>query len=143
MAHRGLLPFIRSSMFDVRCSAFIFSPMNSILIIKPYWWEGTWVFDDPAVGLTREPFVAGIPDMIDLLVRDIPSARDGFRLLFSATPFPGYQAQFLKTRPETGGTWYRTAPPWPNMEGWLCPALFKYFDEAPEVIYVKAEPLMK
>ena len=24
-------------------------------------------------------------------------------------------------------------------EGWLCPALFRYFDEAPEEIYVKAE----
>ena len=27
-----------------------------------------------------------------------------------------------------------------NMEGWLCPALFKYFDKAPSEIYVKAEP---
>ena len=26
------------------------------------------------------------------------------------------------------------------MEGWLCPALFKYFENAPEAIYVKAEP---
>ena len=27
-----------------------------------------------------------------------------------------------------------------QMEGWLCPALFKYFDTAPKEIYVKAEP---
>lgn len=26
------------------------------------------------------------------------------------------------------------------MEGWLCPALFKYFDETPKETYVKAEP---
>ena len=27
-----------------------------------------------------------------------------------------------------------------NAEGWLCPALFKYFDEAPDTIYVRFEP---
>src|SRR3954467_11670817 len=115
--------------------------MNSIFVIKPYWWEGTWVFDDASVGLTREPFVAGIPEMINLLVQDIPNARKGFRLLFSPTPFPGHQAAFHRVRPDVSGTWYRTAPPWPSMEGWLCPALFKYFDEAPPVIYAKAERL--
>ena len=53
---------------------------NSIMVIVPYWYEGTWVFDDDRVGLVREPFVSGIPEMIDLLVKDIPAARDGFRL---------------------------------------------------------------
>ena len=114
---------------------------NSLLVIKPNWYEGTWVFDDPAVGLVREPFVSGIPEMIDLLVKDIPNARRGFRLLFSATPFPGHQAQFHRDRSEIGGTWYRTSPPLPAMEGWLCPALFRYFTEAPPVIYAKAEAL--
>ena len=28
-----------------------------------------------------------------------------------------------------------------KMEGWLCPALFKYFDKAPREIFVKAEPI--
>ncbi len=27
-----------------------------------------------------------------------------------------------------------------KMEGWLCPALFKYFPKAPRNIYVRAEP---
>ena len=27
-----------------------------------------------------------------------------------------------------------------NQEGWLCPALFKYFKSAPREIYVKVEP---
>jgi hypothetical protein len=26
-----------------------------------------------------------------------------------------------------------------GMEGWLCPALFKYFAEAPQEIYLKVE----
>ena len=26
-------------------------PANAIMVIAPYWYNGTWVFDDPAVGL--------------------------------------------------------------------------------------------
>jgi hypothetical protein len=29
---------------------------NQILVIKPYWHLGTWVFDDPATDLVQEPF---------------------------------------------------------------------------------------
>ena len=59
-------------------------PANSLMVISPYYDNGTWVFDDPRVGLVREPFVAGVPEMIDVLVADVPNAKDGFRLLFSA-----------------------------------------------------------
>src|SRR4051812_18772923 len=69
---------------------------NALMVINPYWSSGTWVFDDPATGLVREPFVSGVPEMIDKLVTDIPNAKRGFRLLFSATPFPGYQAMFKR-----------------------------------------------
>src|SRR5215207_7613541 len=117
---------------------------NAMMMIQPYWNGGTWVFDDDRVGLVREPFVAGVPEMIDHLVREIPDAREGFRLLFSGQPFPGYQAQFTRTREgDYGGTWYRydDSAGGAAMEGWLCPALFKYFDEAPPAIYARAEPL--
>jgi hypothetical protein len=79
--------------------------------------------------------------MIDHLVAAIPDARRGFRLLFSASPFPGYQRKLTRLREEFGGWWYESTEP--EMEGWLCPALFRYFDEAPAEIYVKAEPLSK
>ena len=71
---------------------------NQIMAIGPYWLDevATWVFDDPAAGLAQEPFVSGVPEMIDLLVKDIPDARRGFRLLFSAAPFPGYQKRFTR-----------------------------------------------
>ncbi len=114
---------------------------NSILAIAPYRWQGTWVFDDPDRGLTREPFVSGVPEMIDRLVADIPDARKGFRLLFSASPFPGYQQEFDWDRHEFGGNWYRCHDP--PMEGWLCPALFKFFEEAPRKLYARAEPLKR
>lgn len=112
---------------------------NQIMVIAPYWLEdaGTWVFDDPATDLKQEPFVEGIPEMIDDLVAGIPKARQGFRLLFSAAPFPGWQRKLTRLRQDLGGWWYASDEP--EAEGWLCPALFRYFDEAPTEIYVKAE----
>ena len=111
--------------------------MNSIIVIAPYKWEGMWVFDDPRVGLYREPFVSGADVMMDKLVAGLPDAQKGFRLIFSAAPFPGYTAKLEWRRDEYGGNWYYS--PQFDMEGWLCPALFKYFPRAPREIFVKAE----
>lgn len=110
---------------------------NSILVIFPYRFESTWVFDDVRAGLVREPFVSGIPEMIDHFVKDIPNAEKGFRLLFSAAPFPGYDIKLVWRREEYGGNWYFSEKL--VREGWLCPALFKYFEKAPMEIYAKAE----
>jgi len=114
-----------------------------MLVIYPYREHGTWVFDDEKVGLVREPFVAGVPAMIDRLLGKAGIAPElagkGFRMIFSANPFPGAEAHLELVRGESGGNWYRWAEH-PD-EGWLCPALFKYFEEAPEHIYVKAEAL--
>lgn len=111
---------------------------NSIFVIAPFWNTGTWVFDDPARGLTREPFVAGVPEVLSDLVAHIPDSRNGFKLLFSSRKFPGCDLVFNKVRSESGGTWYRASD---NREGWLCPALFKYFPHAPKRIYARVEPL--
>ncbi len=114
------------------------SRMNALFVIAPYKHEGMWVFDDPAVGLSREPFIAGIDTMIDKIVAGIPNAEKGFRAVFSATPFPGYSEKLVWRREESGGNWYYNDRL--KMEGWLCPALFKYFPKAPREIYVKVEP---
>lgn len=111
--------------------------MNSLFVIAPYKYYGSWVFDDERVGLYREPFIAGIDTMIDRLVADIPDAENGFRATFSSSPFPGYTTKLVRQRPESGGTWYRSEEL--EMEGWLCPALFKYFETAPPELYVKLE----
>lgn len=113
-------------------------PANALMVIAPYRHAGTWVFDDPRTGLVREPFVAGVPEMIDLLARDIPGATNGFRLLFSALPFPGYQKKLTWQRGDMGGNYYKLGDP--PMEGWLCPAMFRYYRSAPKELYVKAEP---
>ena len=112
---------------------------NQINVIAPYWLESieTWVFDDERVGLVQEPFVSGIPEMIDDIVRDIPNARAGFRLVFSTAPFPGFHRKLMWVREEMGGNWYHSDEL--AADGWLCPALFRYFDLAPRELYVKAE----
>ena len=97
-----------------------------------------WVFDDANVGLCKEPFVAGIDTIIDILVRDIPDADKGFILLFAATPFPTYDINLEWKREEHGGNWYYC--PRYGIEGWLCPALFKYFTVAPLLLFAKAIP---
>ncbi len=111
---------------------------NSLMVIAPYRHNGMWVFDDAAVGLSREPFIAGIDKMIDKLVADIPNADRGWKAIFSASPFPGHEVKLEWRREESGGNWYYSEKY--QMEGWLCPALFKYFDKAPREIYVRAEP---
>ena len=112
---------------------------NQIMVIVPYWLEaaGTWVFDDPATDLKQEPFVEGIPGNDRRPCRRHSKRSQRFRLLFSAASFPGYQRKLTRLRQELGGWWYASDEP--EAEGWLCPALFRYFDEAPEEIYVKAE----
>ena len=112
--------------------------MNSILVIHPYKWMGQWVFDDPQVDLLREPFVAGADVILDRMVEGIPNAEAGVTVLFSAQPFPGAQLELVWRREEASGNWYYSETM--GLEGWLCPALFKYFDRAPERIFVQVKP---
>jgi len=111
--------------------------MNSILLLSPYKDNGIWVFDDPRVGLVREPFVMGIDVMLDRITQSIPNAERGFNMLFSSSPFPGYVVHLDLLRTEYDGNWYHC--PELGIEGWLCPALFKYFDQAPEHLYIQVK----
>lgn len=113
--------------------------MNAMMVIFPYKVGRVWVFDDEATGLVREPFVERVNDWIDRLVADIPNAEQGVQLLFSAQPFPGYALHVDHVKPEYGGHWY-TCPDMDGLQGWLCPAMFKYFDVAPPQLFAKALP---
>jgi hypothetical protein len=77
--------------------------MNSLIAIHPYKHEGLWVFDDNKVDLVQEPFVSGADDIIERMTTDTPDAESGFTIIFSATPFPGYQAELHWRREEMGG----------------------------------------
>jgi len=111
--------------------------MNEINVISPYKHHGMWVFDDPRVGLVQEPFVAGADTMIDRVVSEIPNAARGFLLVFSSSPFPGHQYRLDWRRSEGGGNWYYSNQL--DAEGWLCPALLRYFAEAPRRLYVQVK----
>ena len=79
---------------------------NALMVIFPYRHEETWVFDDANVDLVQEPFVFGIPAMINDLVKGIPNAQQGFRLIFSQKPVPRYQRELSWAREECDGNWY-------------------------------------
>jgi hypothetical protein len=111
------------------------APSNALIAIHPYRHEGLWVFDDPRVGLSQEPFVSGADAILDALTAPIDGAASGFTLLFSAGPFPGASAAFEWLREDRGGNWYRCDAL--GLEGWLCPALFRYFAHAPSELYVQ------
>ena len=114
---------------------------NSINVLKPYKWESMWVFDDDRTSLVREPFVAGVPEILETLLHEqgipLEEAEKGFRLIFSASPFPGHQLAATRAEEEGGGRWYEESTS--KARGWLCPALFKYFTTAPENLYVRVE----
>jgi hypothetical protein len=112
---------------------------NSIFVICPYKFNGVWCFDDPNVGLVREPFVAGADTFFDVATADIPNAEKGVTVVFSAQPFPTAQIVVEWVAKENNGDLYR----WPerNLTGWLCPALLKYLSPAPPKIYVELKPV--
>jgi hypothetical protein len=114
---------------------------NQITVIRPYRWEGMWVFDDPRVGLDKEPFVGGADTIIDLALAEkgIRGVSEGFLLLFSAGPFPGADLELTWLREEMGGNVYA----WRDREGWLCPALLRYFPNAPAKLYAQFKELVR
>ena len=113
---------------------------NTIMIIHPYFHKGSWVFDDEATGLVKEPFVAGADTMLDIIT-------DGHKecsLTFSATDFPDRQyVLHFAAIGVGGGSVYDFEGKVNGVEVsqnmWLCPALFKYFPEAPKKIYFKVK----
>jgi hypothetical protein len=115
--------------------------MNAINLIAPYRYLDMWVFDDQRVGLSAEPFVGGADTMIDRIVADIPNAESGFIMVFSQHAFPDCQFRLDWRRSERDGNVYYSQDL--DAEGWLCPALFRYFDEPPASIYVQVKPKAK
>ncbi|HWG42978.1 MAG TPA: DUF6717 family protein [Gemmataceae bacterium] len=137
----ALAAFLRAVAEAAGTSSHTATPRhNQIKVIRPYLWEGIWVFDDPAVGLDKEALVAGMPELIEIATAKagIAEPEKGFIALFSKDPFPGAQVCLQRVREENGGNVYR----WPEVgrEGWLCPALFRYFEEAPDTLYVEVRP---
>ena len=110
---------------------------NAMLVIEPYRAGKTWRFDEPLLHLKSEPFVQGMPEMIDKMVELLPGENNKVRLIFSQRPFPGAQQRLDLRHEQDGGNWYYNEQY--HMQGWLCPALFKFFPRAPQHIYARVE----
>jgi hypothetical protein len=105
----------------------------------------SWFFDDKVRKIKHEQFVMGIPEMIIELSGQPRVTRA--KLTFSASPFKDYQA-VLKRKSldnpgnhQAGGVFYSVRWNNKNLEGWLCPCFWKFFDTAPENLYVKVEAM--
>jgi hypothetical protein len=72
------------------------------------------------------------------MVADNPDAPNGFLLLFSGEPFS--PVSVTARLGAAGDEWQRPTVRRVRQEGWLCPALLKYFDGPPKNIYVQAKP---
>lgn len=118
---------------------------NSILVIRPYYQNGLWVFDDERTGLIAEPFVAGADDLLDFILTQKgirEEAKNGFNAVFAKTEFRGADVKLKFKDFAQGGTVYLPE----NLDGfvnaygtnevWLCPALNLYFKDSPEEIFV-------
>jgi hypothetical protein len=114
---------------------------NSLFTLDPYWTEGgSLVFDDLDRDLIAEPFVCNIDEM--LAAAAALSGVDptcGFRVRFSASSFPTSKFSLLWQREEYGGNTYWS--PELEQEGWLCPALYKYYEDAPWELHGEFLPL--
>jgi hypothetical protein len=114
--------------------------LNTIKVIAPYRYLGTWVFDDSRVGLVQEPFISGADTLIDHAVANIQGADRGFFLISSSHSFPGHTIRMIWHRSDMDGNWYCSEGL--DHEARLCPVLLKYFDDVPKTLYVqcKAKP---
>ena len=79
---------------------------NALLTIEPYRSGKLWRFDEPLLHLKGEPFVQGIPEMIDKMVEGIPGSDKSVRLIFSQRQFPGWRYRLDRRQEQHGGTGY-------------------------------------
>lgn len=116
---------------------------NSVMVLAPYWYNGTWVFDDDEIGVRKEAFVSGSDTIISEMVKEakLKNPKKGIKLLFSATPFPDHQVHLVHDGGDENGNYYLADKY--KLRGWLCPVLFKYFPAAPKEMYAKVEKLVK
>lgn len=120
---------------------------NKMMGISVYWADdlGLWAFDDKKHNLVKEPFLQDMTNIIsDAVVSYLQKDVDKFRIMFSAKEFPGSHSKLTFKKEEDGGAWYEYQKyDGELMEGWLCPALYSYFDKTPETIHFRVENIVK
>ena len=139
--------------------------LGEIQTLYPYWSKElrTWCFDDDKKNIVAEPFLWGMPEIIDTCIEymglDVIAMKEygrlGMKMDFTDAPYA-----FVGVPDETNliyygklhriglfqqGCWYRFAEDIGErfMYGWLCSKLYEYFKSAPLFIYFKATCLIE
>lgn len=108
---------------------------SKVYKITPYLWGAFLVFDEKEHGLEKEPLIEGVPEILFELCDKHKVKKQVFNLYFSEAPFTDYQLQATRAEEQGGGYWYVAG----DKRGWLCPALFCYFEKAPDNLYFKVD----
>lgn len=105
--------------------------------------ENTWCFDIPFAGIIDEPFVDGIPELIEFHLNRKGKLKEakktGICVLFSGTTKKpdcfknGIYAKLQRREEDNGGCWYWDAAA--KAHGWLCPNLYQFFARPPRQVH--------
>ena len=127
---------------------------NALFCISPYVHRGMWVFDDEEKGLDKEPFVFGADTLLDKVyeaTKDKDGAWDVHGIIFSKHTLPvGDEsptdhiviARGSSDPTKVEGTNWVVVEASASLGGclghklWLCPALYEYYDTAPEELHI-------
>ena len=96
----------------------------------------TWLFDDIKKDIREEAFVEGSSELITEIQSRAALSENTLTITFSDKPFLESHHMLLWKSSRDEGTWNQYYSKDLNMENWLCPVLLKYFDTAPEKLYV-------
>lgn len=112
---------------------------NAMLSIEIYKFNGTWCFTDKERELLHEPFVLGVPEIINTALKEQNLYEEGknYRILFAEQEFPLAHGVLKQVQDAFGGSWYA----WNKLEGWLCPATLAFFHDFPKEIHFRLEKL--
>ncbi len=103
-----------------------------------------WVFDIPFAGIIDEPFVDGMPELIEHHLKRVKGKLEhakkyGVCVLFTEAKLKpaefadGIYAKLARREEDNGGCWYWDAQA--KKHGWLCPNLYQYFTSPPKQIH--------
>lgn len=98
--------------------------------------QGTWLFDDVEKHIVEEPFVEGSSEIITEIQKRNGCTGHTISLTFSDIPFPSCQQILTWKRSRDEGAWNLYRADSFQMGGWLRPVLLRYFEKAPEKLYV-------
>ena len=107
----------------------------NVFVIHAYKKGDLWYFTDEDRKIIAEPFLSDASAIINTLADQVDPGAVDCVIEFSGTSFCEETTELSRKSLECGGVWYESKTL--NMKGWLCPVFYKYFESAPDKLYVK------